>query len=123
MKVTISFRNIKSSEAVEQKIRDKCEKIGKFFNDQISIKWTSHFNEGRYHSEAKVFGPKFQYHAHSHSDNMYKAFDLLAEKLSKQIQNKKEMWKNKIHHKHGEERPVILDPEIAWAEKDEDLAS
>ena len=41
------------------------------------------------------------------------------EKLEKQIKKKKERWKNKIHHKH-EETPVIMDPEQAWAEYDED---
>ena len=117
MKVTISFRNIQHTEVLDQKIKDKSEKLGKFIEGKTFMKWACNFEDGHYYAEVSIIGPKFEYHAHGGTENLYKTLDLVSHKIHKQIQKRKEKWKNKLHRKHRE--VVILDPEQAWDDRDD----
>jgi len=117
MKVTISFRNIQHTQVLDEKIKEKSEKLGKFIDGKTFMKWACNFEDGHYYAEVSIIGPKFEYHAHGGTENLYKTLDLVSHKIHKQIQKRKEKWKNKLHRKHRE--IVILDPEQAWEDQDD----
>ena len=112
MRVTISFRNIQHTQVLDQKIKEKSEKLGKFLEGKTLMKWACNFEDGHYYAEVSIIGPHFEYHAHGGSENLYKTLDVVSHKIHKQIQKRKEKWKNKIHRNPKE--VVILDPEQAW---------
>lgn len=90
MKVTISYKQLESSEAIDAKIREKTEKIEKYFEgDNINVKWTCSVDAGQFSSEAEVTGhrgpPLF---ASATTDNLYKTFDDVIQKISRQARKK-----------------------------------
>jgi putative sigma-54 modulation protein len=129
MDLTISFKNFPHTEAVDERIRQKSEKICKLLGDEKNIKWTCYSKDKQYYVEVKVTGPQLEYHAKAHHENMYKSFDLVTAKLEKQLSKKKGKWKNKMHkHEHNkQDQQGILDPEQAWTdyvpEEEADIAS
>ena len=120
MKVTISFKNINHTRSLDGKIKEKSEKLGKFLEGKTNLKWSCHFDDGHYYTEVSLIGPKFEYHSHSSADNIYKSMELAYQKIQKQLQKRKEKWRNKLHTRN--KNVTILDPEQAWADlEDENL--
>lgn len=120
MRINIVMKNLKSSAALEEKVNEKCQKIERLFKKGISINWTSYSQEGLNYTEVSVNGPGVTLHASAKADNLYKTFDLAVEKLEKQVQKKRKKIKEKLHRKT---HLVILDPEQAWTDYDEDYFS
>jgi putative sigma-54 modulation protein len=121
MKVQISFKNLKHTDAIDQKIREKSLKLEKYLGDQTSLNWTCYIKEGKHYSDLKLIGPRFEFNAKASSDNMYKTLDLAISKIEKQIHKKKDLWKNKINKQFQAVHPNdILEPEVAWTDYDED---
>ncbi len=123
MKVTISFKNLKHTPALDSRIHEKSATLEKFFDGGDSrINWVCYVNDGVHHAEVKLHGLNHEYHATAKSDNLYKTFDLAVNKLEKQLSKQKQKTKNRIHkHKNGPDI-VILDPEMAWADREDDVA-
>ena len=118
MKVTITFLHLEHTEALDQKIREKSEKIGKFFHGSTHLRWTCSVRNGEHYAELKFHSPKSSYQATAKSENLYKSLDLVMEKLEKQITKHKSKMKNKIHRKAS--RVVIMDDaDIVWGDFEE----
>lgn len=121
MKITISFQHLEHTPSLDERIREKSEKMKKYFDGNLNIKWNCYVEDLNHFAEVTMFGPQFEYHAKAHSDSLYKTIDLCVEKLEKQVVKRKEKVKNRMHRKVKD--PVILDIEAAWAsKKDEDVA-
>lgn len=119
MKITISFKHLEHTPALDAKIREKSEHLAKYLDGNTTIKWTCSVKEGasgEHVAELHVHGPKCDFHATAHSDNLYKCLDLAVEKVEKQMSKKKEKWKNHLHHKDNQLE--IRDPEAAWLSYD-----
>ena len=121
MRVTISFRNIRHTKSIDQKIQEKSEKLAKFLEGKTLVKWSCNFEDGHFYAEVSLIGPKFEYHARSSSDTLLTTLDLATHKIYKQIQKRKDKLRNRIHNKHKD--IVIMDVEQAWSdlELDEDI--
>ena len=122
MKVTISFLNLEHTPALDERIQEKSAKLEKFIDGEINLKWSCYVKEGQHYAEVDLNGPTFHYHATGHTDNLYKTIDVAVEKLEKQLSKKKGKWKNRKSIKAGKDIEV-LDPEMAWAEYDEDFVA
>jgi putative sigma-54 modulation protein len=118
MKLTISYKNVKHSEAVEDRIKEKTYKLEKYLGPDTVVKWTCYSKDHTHWAEILVFGQTFEYHAKAHHENLYKSFDLVTAKIYKQLSKKKELWKNKIHTKR--KRPEIVEPDMVWTDYPED---
>lgn len=114
MKVTITFLHLDHTESLDQRIRQKSEKIDKYFPGRSHIKWTCFVKNGQHYAEVTVHAPRSSYHATAKSETLYKSLDKVVDKLEKQVNKKKEKVKNRIHRK--QEQKIILDPEAAWGE-------
>jgi putative sigma-54 modulation protein len=119
MNVKISFQHLEHTEALDDKIREKSEKLDKYFSHNPTIKWSCQVKDQAHCAEINLHGPRgVVFHAKAKSDCLYKTIDLALNKLEKQINKKQKQAKNRIHRQI--ERPVILDYESAWADYDED---
>lgn len=97
MKVSISFKHMDSSPAVEEKINEKLERLGKFFGGEFSVEWSCSASKDVHASEVYVSASHHKFHAHSEKDNLYKTIDEAVEKLERQMSKEAEMQKDKIH--------------------------
>lgn len=130
MKIVSSFKHLEHTPSLDQKIEEKSQKLKKFFEGNFEVQWTcSIIEEGKQKAEIKVIGPQFEYHAAADSDKLYKSLDLVIQKVQRQVNKKKDKWKNHISRKH---KVSVKDQQIAqsewdeqyWEDKhDEDLAS
>ena len=118
MRVTISFRNIRHTKSIDQKIHEKSEKLAKFLEGKSLVKWACNFEDGHFYAEVSLIGPKFEYHAHSSADTLLTTLDQATHKIQKQIQKRKDKLRNRIHNKHKD--IVIMDVEQAWSDLDLD---
>lgn len=97
MKLKISFKQLKHTEALDLRIKDKSEKFKKYFQSRIDVQWVCWVHNDEHWAEVKVFGPKFEFFAKASADNMYKSLDLVVEKIERQFEKQKSLHKNKMH--------------------------
>lgn len=119
MKLTIEFLHLEHTDALDQRIREKSERFKKYFEGESHLKWHCFVKNGEHHAELHINCANNNYHAHGHSDNLYKTLDIVTDRLEKQINKKKQKMKNKLHRKG--EGLVVLDPEVAWLDRDDDF--
>lgn len=119
MKVTITFRHLEHTPSLDQRIQEKSEKLAKYLGGKSHIKWNCSVKDGIHYAEIDMTGPNFSYHAAGHSENLYKSFDIVVDKIERQVQKRKDKLtskKSKMAHKDL----TILEPENAWTDYDED---
>ncbi len=125
MKLKISFKHLDHTPALDERIREKSEKLEKYFNGDIHVQWVCWVHENQHWADIKVHGPKFDFFAKASSDNMYKSLDIVIEKIERQVEKQKDHWKNKLHTdpsdnpKNIEIRKKIRDEEAAADEIEE----
>jgi len=122
MKVTITFLHLEHTEALDERIYEKSAKLEKFIDGEINLKWSCYVKEGNHYAEVDLNGPTFHYHATGHTDSLYKTIDVVVDKLEKQLCKKKGKWKNG-RQKMATNQLEINEPEIAWADYDEDYVA
>lgn len=118
MKTTISFLHLEHTEALDDRIQEKSHKFEKYLGGKTHIKWNCFVSKKQHCAEAILIGPQFEYKAKAASDSLYKTIDLVVSKLEKQVVKKKEKMRKK-QTRHSP-KLVILEPETAWTDYDED---
>ena len=118
MKTTISFLHLEHTEALDDRIHEKSHKLEKYLGGNTHIKWNCYIRKKQHYAEAILIGPHFEYKAKGSTDSLYKTIDIVVNKLEKQLVKKKE----KLSGKQSRYSPklVILEPEMAWTDYDED---
>lgn len=88
MKCSITFKNFEHTDALDQKIREKSDKLTKQLGNDMSITWTCWIEKNDHIAEAKVKNKNDLFIAKAESDNLYKTMDLVIDKLNNQIAHK-----------------------------------
>jgi putative sigma-54 modulation protein len=117
MKLKISFKHLKHTPALDERIKEKSEKLSKYFEGNTSISWVCWVHGDEHWAEIKVHGPKFDFFAKACADNMYKTLDLCVDKIDRQFEKQKDIFKNRLH-KGASESPKYK--EILARIRDED---
>ena len=97
MNITIAYKSMESSPAVEEKIKEKCHRLEKYFKGAFHVDWTCHVEKDNHISEVYVSAAHHKFHAHSEKDSLYKTIDDAIEKLEKQMARESSQEKEKIH--------------------------
>lgn len=92
------------SSALDERIHEKSETFEKYFQGYTNLNWFCYTQNGQHWAELKLHGPKFDFFAKACADNMYKALDLVVEKMERQIEKQKTAKGSKIHS-HALETP------------------
>ncbi|HAZ13592.1 MAG: ribosomal subunit interface protein [Bdellovibrionales bacterium GWA2_49_15] len=114
MKITISFKHLEHTPAVDKHIRDKSKHFKKYLDNPAHVRWICYMDETipRMHvAQVHVNGPKGDHFVTAKSENFYKCIDEAVEKMEKQLRKHKEKWKSRLHDDH---EVIIRDPEQAW---------
>lgn len=101
MKVMMTFKNIKHTKALDEKIKEKSEKLKKYFEGNVNVQWSCSAIPMNHVAEIKVVGPHFTIFAAATDDNLYKCLDKVLDKAEIQLQRKKDKTRTKIHGKEG----------------------
>jgi len=109
MKVTTSFLHLEHTPVLDLKIKEKSNRLSKYFKDKGTMNWSCFVKEGQHYAEVHYHASHFEYHAHAHSDDMYHTIDMAIGKIETQVQKDKDKF-NKLHQK-----PV----DIIWAEEND----
>jgi len=95
MKITVSFRHLEHTQSLDDRIYEKSEKLNKYLDGKINMKWSCYVKEGNHYAEVALSGAHFNYHATGHTDSLYKTIDVVVDKLEKQLSKKKDKWKGR----------------------------
>lgn len=118
MKLKISFKHLKHTPALDQRIQEKSEKLKKYFQGNTSVHWICWVQDDQHWAEIKVHGPKFDFFAKASADNMYKSLDLCVEKMERQIEKQKDLRRNKLHKSpYGTPKYLAIE-EMVWEEEE-----
>lgn len=104
MNLTVHFHQIESTPSIQSKIEQKCEKLKKYFDGHFDVTWTCSTGKEGHHSHVIVAGNGFTINADSTKDDLYKTLDDAIGKLEKQLSKRKEQLKDKLHHKHDQDK-------------------
>lgn len=102
MRITITFKHLEHTPALDERIKEKSEKLAKYFQGKLNVDWVCWVHGEEHWAELKVHGTKFDFFAKACDDNMYKALDLVVEKMERQVDKKKQKATDKIHVDHKE---------------------
>lgn len=102
MKLKVSFKHLEHTPALDQKIQEKSERFSKYFDGKVSLTWVCWTDEHGHWAEIKMYGPSFEFFAKATSDNLYKCFDLVCDKLERQVEKKKSKMRNRINYLNHE---------------------
>ena len=101
MQLEISFIHLDHTEALDQCIREKSEKLSKLMEGEgdVRLKWTCYVKEKQHCAEIHILGRKMDIFAKDSSPSLYKSIDQALLKVEKQLSKRKSKLKNKIHRR------------------------
>ena len=103
MKITITFKHLEHTPALDQRIHEKSEKLAKFFDGNFKVHWTCWCDEkGEHWAEVRILGQPQECFAKASSENLYKAFDLVTDRIERQLERHKSKLRNRLHSASGE---------------------
>jgi putative sigma-54 modulation protein len=129
MKLKISFKHLKHTPALDERIKEKSEKLEKYFQGNSTVSWVCWVHGEEHWAEIKVHGPQYDFFAKACADNMYKSLDLCIEKMERQFEKKKDIRRNKIHAspystpKYKEIEAMVKDEEESYYQYLEDKSA
>lgn len=103
MKVTMNFNHLEPTNSIKEVINKKSEKLTKFFNGNFDINWTCSVEKDSHIAHISINGARFNFNSHASSGDLYKSIDMALDKISKQLQGKKEKSYDHIHHNKKED--------------------
>lgn len=96
MQINISGHHVDVTPTLHQFTCDKLDRLQRHFDRIISIDVIFEIEKLQQKAKATIFVSGAKLHAHSAADDMYKAVDLLVDKLDRLIKEHKERQSN--HH-------------------------
>lgn len=97
MKLTLFFKNIKHTAAIDSRIEEKSQHFSKYFEGMFEVQWYCYAKAGTHITNVCLIGSGYRCRASAASDNLYKSFDLVLDKMLKQLQKRKEKVRDRTH--------------------------
>jgi len=98
MRVTFSFRNMESSDAVKAYASEKIAKIQKYMRAPLHAEFTFSMERHLHRVDLTVTGDGHQYAVHGHSEDMYASIDLVMDKIDRQVRDTKATETDRRRH-------------------------
>lgn len=105
MHLNISFKNMDSSDAMKEFIREKSETLKKYFDGKITVTWTLSAEKLARVAHCHLVGNSMDYFGEESTEDFKASVDLALDKIEKQVRKHKEIVKN---HKTGP-RPAVTE--------------
>ena len=86
MNLEISLRHLEHTEAIDEKIKSKMQKmVRRHFSDNASFKWTSWVEHEEHYSTLLAHDKGKEFFVKAHADNLYKTIDMAVQKMESQV--------------------------------------
>ncbi len=110
MRIKTTFRHLDHTPALDERIQMKSEKLLKYFEGNINLHWTCYVKEdGSHCSELHAFGSGIDFHASAQSENLYKTFDKVINKIERQVHKRKDKLRNRVHTNIFNPKQLLMD--------------
>ena len=104
---TFTFRNLEATDGIREHTRQKLLKIEKYLIKPITTHVILAIEHTQHCAEITFVDSGIQYVGHAKSPDMYASIDQAIDKVSRQLQRKKEQVKQ--HHKKPGPNPVPVE--------------
>ncbi len=91
MQLDITFRHLEHTESIDNKIREKLDRVSRKFSGNTHFKWTSWVEHDEHISTLHAFDNGKEFFVKAAADSLYKTIDLVIQKMESQLE----------HHAHG----------------------
>ncbi len=95
MQLEINFKQINSDDAIKKYADKKSSKLKKFFNGEITVRWTFSEEKQDQIAHCHLTGNNMDYFGEAKTSSLYASIDQGIVKIEKQIQKHKEIIKDK----------------------------
>ena len=97
MKLTLCFKNISHTPALDFRIEQKSQHLSKYFEGNFEVQWYCYAKGVNHTADVCVIGPHYRLRASAKEDSLYKCLDEVVEKLERQLDKRKDQLRNKLH--------------------------
>ena len=94
MNLTVSFRHLESSPAIEKQIESKAQHLKKYLHDDFNVNWVCSVDGHMHASDVNISSRSGVFHARAEDSNMYKTLDQCIHKIERQISKKSDQLKS-----------------------------
>jgi putative sigma-54 modulation protein len=89
MQISITFRQMESTEAVKRQTNEKIGRLQRFLRNPLKAQVTLSCQHLAQMAEVDIHAGPHHFHAHDTSEDMYQTIDKVVDKLERQIRAKK----------------------------------
>lgn len=111
MKVHLTARRLKITEAIERYVMQKLEKAEKYFDHLVWAQVVLFIEKRTHKAEIVIHGARQTFRALAAAGDLYSAIDLASDKMDKQIKKYKDRLRD--HHKTPELTPAGVERAVA----------
>jgi putative sigma-54 modulation protein len=97
MVVNVSFKQLDSSEAFRDFVKEKSGTLGKYFDGRITVTWNFHKEREDFIAHCHLVGNGMDYFGEAAATDIHGSVDLVLDKVEKQIRRHKEILKDHHH--------------------------
>lgn len=89
MRISYTFRNMESSDAIKNHASDKIAKVQKYIRSPLHAEFTFSMERHLHRVDLTLTGDGHQYAGHGQSDDMYTTIDQVVDKIDRQVRDTK----------------------------------
>ncbi len=104
MKITITYKHLKSTAGIDEVTRKKSEKLKKYFRGNLNLDWNFTVEKQAQIAHCHLTGDHIEFFAEATTDSIYSAIDEVVAALERQVRKNKEQY----HSHKGEPRLTDL---------------
>ncbi len=104
MNTSVRFKNLKPSDALKSYVKEKLDRMDKYFNGPAEANVVLSIEKFRHNAEINIMGDSLTINGKEETEEMYSAIDIVLDKMEVQI--KKNKQKSRDHRPKGKSNKV-----------------
>lgn len=109
MQVSVTFKNLDSSDALRSYVQKKLDRIDKLLDNPAEANVVFSVEKIRHTAEINLAGDRLNIHAKEESESMYSSIDMVVDKLKKQLHKNREKLRQRRTHSKDSIKTVGID--------------
>ena len=105
MVLNMSFKQMDPSNSIKEHVKEKSERLQKYFQGKISVTWNFHHEKQERVVHCHLVGNNMDYFGEANTGDFFASIDQAFDRIEKQLRKHKEIVKDHLH-KHGHHQKV-----------------
>jgi putative sigma-54 modulation protein len=97
MNLNISFKQMDSSDALKEFIREKSQTLEKYFHGRISVNWNLTIEKKNRVAHCHLLGNNMDFFGEGVTEDFKASIDEALDRIEKQVRKRKEIVKDHLH--------------------------